>query len=149
MIDANTTSNYKYISKVSVLDARKVFYPYSYALQKRDIQFDDDQALIIIPIPMDVEFPGTMKSGDAGSLREYKFEATINNQEPETEAQLEALDNRKVIIVLHHLYGKIIIGCNEMPLLFTFVDDNNIDPGNNAGYQISCRGTSYFLKVSI
>jgi hypothetical protein len=50
---------------------------------------------------------------DAGVLRDYKIEVAINNQSID---QLENLVNRKVIVVLHHNFGKIIIGCNEMPL---------------------------------
>jgi len=149
MITALTSENYKNITKVSILDARDVFFPLKYVLQKRDITFDEDLALVIIPLPEDIKYPATSKMTDAGLLRDYKIEISINNQLPETEAQLERKVNRKVIVVLHHNYGKIIIGCNEMPLEFLFNDDNSINPQADNGFTITCRGNAYFLKVSV
>lgn len=149
MITALTSENYKNINKVSILDAKAVFYPLKYVLQKRDITFDEDLALVILPLPEDIKYPATSKMTDAGVLRDYKIEISINNQLPETEAQLERKVNRKVIVVLHHNYGKIIIGCNEMPLEFIYNDDNSTNPQADNGYTVSCRGNSYFSKVSI
>ncbi len=149
MITALTSENYKNINKVSILDAKDVFYPLKYVLQKRDIAFDEDLALVIIPLPEDIKYPATSKMTDAGMLKDYKIEISINNQLPETDAQLEKKVNRKVIVVLHHNYGKIIIGCNEMPLEFLYNDDNSTNPQVDNGYTVSCRGNAYFTKVSI
>jgi len=149
MIHALTSENYKNINKISILDARDVFYPLKYVLQKRDITFDEDLALVIIPLPEDIKYPATSKMTDAGVLKDYKIEISINNQLPETDAQLERKVNRKVIVVLHHNYGKIIIGCNEMPLEFLCNDDNTTNPQLDNGYTVSCRGNTYFSKVSI
>ncbi|MBC7847244.1 MAG: hypothetical protein H7Y10_12205 [Flavobacterium sp.] len=149
MIHALTSENYKNINKVSILDAKDVFYPLKYVLQKRDIAFDEDLALVIIPLPEDIKYPATSKMTDAGMLKDYKIEISTNNQLPETEAQLEKKVNRKVIVVLHHNYGKIIIGCNEMPLEFLYNDDNSTNPQVDNGYTVSCRGNAYFLKVSL
>jgi hypothetical protein len=149
MITALTSENYKNINKVSILDAKDVFYPLKYVLQKRDIAFDEDLALVIIPLPEDIKYSATSKMTDAGTLKDYKIEISINNQLPETEAQLEKKVNRKVIVVLHHNYGKIIIGCNEMPLEFLYNDDNSTNPQVDNGYTVSCRGNAYFTKVSI
>jgi len=149
MITALTSENYKNINKISILDAKDVFYPLKYVLQKRDITFDEDLALVIIPLPEDIKYPATSKMTDAGVLKDYKIEISINNQHPETEAQLERKVNRKVIVVLHHNYGKIIIGCNEMPLEFLYNDDNSTNPQADNGYTVTCRGNAYFSKVSI
>lgn len=149
MIHAITSDDYKLINKISILDAKSVFYPLKYVLEKRDISFDEDLALVIIPMIEDIKYPATSKMTDAGVLRDYKIEISINNQSPETEAQLEKKVNRKVIVVLHHRYGKIIIGCNEMPLEFLYNDDNTVNPQSDNGFTITCRGNAYFLKVSI
>jgi hypothetical protein len=95
---------------------QRLFYPLKYVLEKRDIAFDEDLAIIIKLMPEDLKYPASVKMTDAGVLRDYKIEVAINNQHPETIDQLENLVNRKVIVVLHHNFGKIIIGCNEMPL---------------------------------
>lgn len=149
MIHAITSDDYKLINKISILDAKSVFYPLKYVLEKRDISFDEDLALVIIPMIEDIKYPATSKMTDAGVLRDYKIEISINNQSPETEAQLEKKVNRKVIVVLHHRYGKIIIGCNEMPLEFLYNDDNTVNPQSDNGFTVTCRGNAYFLKVSI
>jgi hypothetical protein len=149
MIHALTPDDYKNITKVSILDAKTVFYPFKYVLEKRDISFDEDLALVILPMIEDIKYPATSKMTDAGILRDYKIEISINNQNPETEAQLEKMVNRKVIVVLHHNYGKIIIGCNEMPLDFLYNDDNTVNPQSDNGFTVTCRGNAYFLKVSI
>jgi hypothetical protein len=149
MIHALTSDDYKNITKVSILDAKSVFYPLKYVLEKRDISFDEDLALVIIPMIEDIKYPASSKMTDAGVLRDYKIEISINNQSPETEAQLEKKVNRKVIVVLHHRYGKIIIGCNEMPLEYLYNDDNTVNPQSDNGFTVTCRGNAYFLKVSI
>jgi len=149
MINAITSDNYKNITKISILDAKDVFYPQKYVLQKRDITFDEDLALVIKPMIEDVKYPSSSKMTDAGVLRDYKIEISINNQLPETIEQLESLVNRKVIVVLHHNFGKIIIGCNEMPLEYLYNDDNTTNPQADNGFTVTCRGNAYFLKVSL
>lgn len=149
MISNLTPEDYKFITKVSFLDAKKVFYPLRYALEKRDIKFDDDQALQIEIIPEDLKFPSGVKMADAGQLLNYKVEVTINNQTSETEEQLFNFLNKKVITVFHHKYGKIIIGCNEQPLQFLYTDDNSTSPSSTNGFTIECKGNSYFSKVII
>jgi hypothetical protein len=149
MINALTSDNYKNITKISIFDAKDVFYPLKYVLQKRDIAFDEDLAVIIKPMLEDVKYPASSKMTDAGVLRDYKIEISINNQLPETIEQLERLVNRKVIVVLHHNYGKIIIGCNEMPLEYLYNDENTSNPQADNGFAITCRGNAYFLKVSL
>lgn len=149
MINAITSDNYKNITKISILDAKDVFYPQKYVLQKRDITFDEDLALVIKPMIEDVKYPSSSKMTDAGVLRDYKIEISINNQLPETIEQLERLVNRKVIVVLHHNFGKIIIGCNEMPLEYLYNDDNTTNPQADNGFTVTCRGNAYFLKVSL
>jgi carbamoylphosphate synthase large subunit len=84
------------------LDAKVVFYPLKYVLEKRDI-FDEDLAIIIKLMPEDLKYPASVKMTDAGVLRDYKIEVAINNQHPETIDQLENLVNRKVIVVLQFL----------------------------------------------
>jgi hypothetical protein len=148
MIHAITSDNYKNITKVSILDAKTVFYPFKYVLEKRDIVFDEDLAFVILPMIEDIKYPASSKMTDAGLLRDYKIEISINNQSPSTEQQLEIFVNKKVIIVLHHSYGKIIIGCNEMPLDYLFNDDNTVNPQSDNGFTVTCRGNAYFLKVS-
>ena len=149
MINALTSDNYKNITRISILDSKKVFYPQKYVLQKRDITFDDDQALIIYPMAEDLKYPGTSKITDAGTIRDYKIEISINNQSKLTQAELESLHNRKVIVVLHHPGGKIILGCNEMPLTYIFTDDNTTKPDGDNGFTVICQGNAYCLKVSI
>ena len=149
MIHAITSDDYKNISKISILDSKAVFYPLKYVLQKRDIAFDEDLALVIIPLPEEIKYPASMKLTDAGVIRDYKIDLSINNQSPDTVEQLEQFENRKVILVLHHKYGKIIIGCNEMPLSFSFNDDNSSRYQDDNGFIVTCRGNAYFLKVSV
>jgi hypothetical protein len=149
MIEAITSENYKNITHVSILDTKEVFYPLKYVLEKRDIAFDEDRAIVIKLMSEDIKYPATAKMTDAGVLRDYKIEISINNQSPETIEQLERLVNRKVITVLHHNYGKIIVGCNEMPLEYLYNDDNTVNPQGDNGFTVTCRGNAYFLKVSI
>jgi hypothetical protein len=149
MICALTSENYKNITKVTILDSKAVFYPLKYVLQKKDISFNEDLALVIIPIAEEIKYPSTSKMTDSGVLRDYKFELSINNQSPETIEQLERFLNKKVILVLHHKFGKIIIGCNEMPLTYSFDDDNFSSSQLDNGFSVTCRGNSYFLKVSV
>lgn len=149
MINASISENYKNINKISILDAKTVFYPLKYVLEKRDITFDEDLALVILPMIEDIKYPASSKMTDAGLLRDYKIEISINNQFATTEQKLERFVNRKVIVVLHHPAGKIILGCNEMPLEYIFNDDNTVNPASDNGYTVICRGNAYFLKVSI
>jgi len=149
MIDAQISDDYKNINRISILDAKKVFYPQAYVLQKRDIVFDDDDALVIIPILEDLKYPATTKLSDSGTIRDYKIDISVNNQKPETQAKFERFTNKKVIVVLHHPYGKIIIGCNEMPLSYLYSDDNTVNPAGDNGFSIQCRGNAYYLKVSL
>lgn len=149
MIHALTSENYKNITKISILDSKSVFYPQKYVLEKRDISFDEDLAVVILPMLEDVKYPSSSKMTDGGLLRDYKIEIAINNQKPEVQERLELLHNRKVIVVLHHKYGKIIIGCNDMPLEYMYNDDNTSNPLQDNGFTVVCRGNAYFLKVSI
>lgn len=149
MIDALTSDDYKMITKISILDSRAVFYPLQYVLQKRDISFDEDLALVIKPMAEGVKYPSSSKMTDAGLIRDYKIEFSTNSQDPESQEQFEMMHNRKVIVVLHHKFGKIIIGCNEMPLDYLYDDDNTTNPQLDNGFTVTCRGNAYFLKVSL
>jgi hypothetical protein len=150
MINALSSDNYKNIFKVAILDSKSVFYPMKYVLEKRDISFDEDLATIITDlIPEDLKYPSTSKMTDAGMLKDYKVEISINNQSEKTISGLEEKHNRKVIVVLYHPYGRIIIGCNEMPLEFVYNDDNTTNPQSDNGFTVTCRGNAYFLKVSV
>lgn len=149
MINALQSENYKNIYKVTILDSKSVFYPTKYVLEKRDISYDEDLAIVISSlIPEDLKYPSSSKMTDAGMLRDYKIEISLNNQNEKTIESLESLHNRKVIVLLHHREGKIIIGCNEMPLEFLYNDDNSTNPAVDNGFTITCRGNAYFLKVS-
>jgi len=149
MINALTPENYKNITKATILDAKTVFYPMKYVLEKRDIVYDEDLAVEIKLLPEDIKYPSSSKMTDSGIIRNYKIELSINNQLPETERELESLQNRKVILVLHHPFGRIIFGCNEMPLDYLFDDENTVDPQKYNGFSVTCSGTAYFLKVSV
>lgn len=149
MIDALTSDDYKMITKISILDSRAVFYPLQYVLQKRDISFDEDLALVIKPMAEGVKYPSSSKMTDAGLIRDYKIEFSTNSQDPEVQERFEMMHNRKVIVVLHHKFGKIIIGCNEMPLDYLYDDDNTTNPQLDNGFTVTCRGNAYFLKVSL
>lgn len=149
MINATTPDNYKNITKVSLLDAKAVFYPIKYVLEKRDISFDEDLAVEIKLLPEDVRYPSSSKMTDAGVIRNYKIDFNINNQLPETESKLQSLQNRPVILVLHHATGRMIFGCNEMPMQFLFDDENTIDPQKHSGFSVTCTGNTYFIKVSL
>jgi hypothetical protein len=70
---------------------QRLFYPLKYVLEKRDIAFDEDLAIIIKLMPEDLKYPASVKMTDAGVLRDYKIEVAINNQHPETIDQLENL----------------------------------------------------------
>ena len=138
--------NYKHFNKVSFIDRRKVFYPLRFALQHRDINFNEENSLTVLPMPEDVNFPASVKLNDSGTLWEYRVEVTINNQDPVTEKELTAYLNRKVIIVLHHNQGRVILGCNEMPLEFLYEDNNTTNPASVSGYTIQCAGKSLLPK---
>jgi hypothetical protein len=79
MINALTSENYKDITKISILDAKVVFYPLKYVLEKN---FDEDFFIIKL-MPEDLKYPASVKMTDAGVLRDYKIEVAINNQHPE------------------------------------------------------------------
>lgn len=149
MINALTPDNFKNIYKATILDARKVFYPLKYVLEKRDITYDEDLAVEIKLIAENIKYPSSSKMTDAGMLRSYKIDFDINNQSVVTETKLESLQNRKIILILHHPQGHIIFGCNEMPLQFLFDDDNSSSPQKDSGFLVSCTGNAYFLKVSL
>jgi hypothetical protein len=149
MIDASISEDYKNITRISILDSRKVFYPLSHVLQKCDITFDDAEALLINPMTEDVQYPSSVKLVDSGTIRSYKLEMSINNQLPEVQRKLERFNNKKVIVVFHHYYGKIIFGCNDQPLLFSVKDDNTVNPAANSGFSIECTGNAYYLKVLV
>ncbi|MEO8532841.1 MAG: hypothetical protein ABI441_03790 [Flavobacterium sp.] len=120
-----------------------------YVLEKRDIAYDEDLATVITDlIPEDLKYPSTTKMTDAGMLKDYKVEVSINNQTQKTINQLENHHNQKVIVLLHHQEGKIIIGCNEMPLDYIYNDDNSTNPLSDNGFTVTCKGNAYFLKVS-
>ncbi|NRT11516.1 hypothetical protein [Flavobacterium sp. 14A] len=149
MIDATFTDNYKNVTKVTILDAKKVFYPLNYVLQKRNIIYDDDLAIEVSLLPENIKYPSSSKITDAGLIRAYKITFDINGQSPEHEAKLESYQNKKVIIVLHYTGGRMIFGCNEMPLDYSFDDENTADPQSYSGFSITCSGNSYYLKVSL
>lgn len=149
MIDATTSDNYKNINKVVILDNKKVFYPLKHQLQKRDISYDEDLAVIICPLPEDLKYPVASKVTDAGTIRDCKIEITINNQSSSTQDQLELMTNRKVIVILYYPEGKMIFGCNENPLEFLYNPDNSSKPQEDSGFTVLCRGNTYFTQVSL
>ncbi|WP_417365938.1 hypothetical protein [Flavobacterium beibuense] len=139
--------DHKLITKVSIIERSKVFYPLRFAIQKRDIIFNEALALTIIPLPDDVNYPASTKSNDAGQLWDYRVQVTTNNQNPVTSAELFRFLNKKVIVVLHHNAGRIILGCNEMPLQFSYSDDNTSNPASTSGFTVECTGNSIIPKV--
>jgi hypothetical protein len=52
---------------------QRLFYPLKYVLEKRDIAFDEDLAIIKL-MPEDLKYPASVKMTDAGVLRDYKIE---------------------------------------------------------------------------
>lgn len=150
MIKNLSPENYKNIYKISIIPAKSVNYPLLYVLQKRNIVFDDDQALIIRPLPEDLKYPSNSKMSDSGVFFNYKLAISITDQSPSTEDQLMKHINQKVIVVLHYNNeGRMIIGCNENPLMFLFEDDNSSNPSTNNGYNVECSGNTYFTKVNL
>lgn len=149
MITNIFAENYKHITKVCILDARKVFYNMQCVLQKRDIFFDDDDALIIHPLPEDIKYPSSSKIVDSGHLFSYKSEITIINQDSYTESELARFLNKKVILVFYYKQGKIIIGCNENPLQFMFDEDNSSNPATNNGFTVIISGNTCYGKVNL
>ena len=147
MITNHTPSDTLLIYKVCIIDFKKVIYPLHSVLQKKDIFFEDDDALIIQPLPEDVKFPSTSKLTDAGTLSNYKISITINNQLPQTVEQLERLRNRKVICIIYTNDQKIIIGCNEQPLSFLYEEDNTSKGDDYNGFTIELSGNTYYNKV--
>lgn len=147
MIDNNAEDPYKNITGISLIDAKKVFYPLRYALQKREINFDDQHSLYIKVFAEDISYPSTITTTDAGQLLDYSVSFDINNQAAATEQQLLEFINRKVIVVLHYTYGRIILGCNDMPLIFSFNENNTTSPAGTSGYAVECNGKAYTPKV--
>lgn len=146
---SNTPDPYKNISKVFILDAKKTFYPLRYFLQGRDLRFDAlaSSVLEVELLPEDIDYPADIKETDAGHLFTYKVGFTVNNQSPHTEASLPSWQGRKVILVLDYGYGRMIIGCNDMPMRLTYNDVNTSNPANNNTYYISCAGNTLKPKV--
>lgn len=149
MITNNPSDSFKHITKVSILDSKKAFYPLRYALSKRNITINESECLTVMTLPEDVTYPSTVKTGDNGMLYDYKIGITVTNQDAITEEQLMKFLNKKVIVVLHHAAGRIIFGCNELPLQFIFNDDNATVPSATTGFSIDCRGVSYIPKVNL
>lgn len=137
------------LEKISIVDNKKVFYPYSSVLQKKNIVFDDSDALVIKPLPEDVKFPSSPKIIDSGQLFSYKIDITIVDQLPQTETEIINWLNKRVICIFHFSNKKIIFGCNEQPLQFFFQDDNYILPTNDNGFSIVLSGNTYSLKVIV
>lgn len=148
MINNSTSESINFLKKISILDSKKVFYPLRSVLLKKDISFNDDDALIILPLPEDVKFPSTTKITDSGQLFNYKIDITITDQSEPTEQELMRFINKKVIAVFHYDNGKVIIGCNENPLQFLFNDDNTTNPLSTHGFSVVLSGTTYYLKVN-
>jgi hypothetical protein len=147
MITNREPSNTLLITKVAIIDFKKVVYNLQSVLQKKDITFDDDEALIILPLPEDVRFPSSTKITDAGTVWNYKVGININNQAPATVEQVMAYLNRKVIAVLYTKNEKIIVGCNEQPLSFLPEEDNTVRGDQFNGLSISLSGNTYYNKV--
>lgn len=147
MISNSTPSDTLLITKVVIIDFKKVMYNLQSVLQKKDISFDDDDALIIIPLPEDVTFPSSSKITDAGTIWNYKIGIDINNQHPNTVEQVMAYLNKRVICVIYTLDQKIIIGCNEQPLSFLPEENNTVKPEAFHGLTVSLSGNTYYNKV--
>jgi len=147
MITNHTASDTLLITKVAIIDFKKVMYNLQSVLQKKDISFDEDDSLIIIPLPEDVKFPSSTKISDAGTVWNYKISIDINNQHPNTVEQVMAYLNKKVICVIYTKNEKIIIGCNEQPLLFLPEENNTVKPEAFHGLTISLSGNTYYNKV--
>lgn len=148
MITNQNAQSFGTLKKISIIDSTKVFYPLQYVLQKKDISFNDDDALIILPLPEDVKFPSSAKVTDSGMLFSYKVDITVTDQSTHTEDQITKLTNKKAIVVFHYNQKKIIIGCNETPLQFLFNDDNTTNPEGDNGFSIILTGNTYYLKVN-
>ncbi|MBN8565246.1 MAG: hypothetical protein J0M25_00740 [Flavobacteriales bacterium] len=147
MITNHEPSNTLLITKVAIIDFKKVVYTLQSVLQKKDISFDDDEALIILPLLEDVRFPSSTKITDAGTVWNYKVGININNQHPTTVEQVLAYLNKKVIAVLYTQNEKIIIGCNEQPLSFLPEEDNTVRGDQFHGLSVSLSGNTYYNKV--
>lgn len=140
---------YKNIQKISIINSKDVLYNLQSVLQRKNIFFDEDAALVIRPLPEDIRYPSSSKMTDGGMILSYKIAISIIEQSVETEKKLEKLQNKRVIMVLHYNNsGRMIIGCNENPLTFLYEDDNTINPSSNNGFNIECIGNTYFTKVN-
>lgn len=150
MINNQHPEFYKNIQKVSIIESKNVLYNLQSVLQKKNIFFDEDSALVIRPLPEDIRYPSNSKMTDGGMIVNYKISFSIIEQSIETEKKLQSYENKRVIVVLHYNNsGKIIIGCNENPLTFLYEDDNTSNPSMNNGFNIECSGNTYFTKVNL
>lgn len=150
MIHNNASDIYKNVEKIFIIKAKDVHYPFQYVLQKRNLVFDEDAALIIKPLPEDLRYPANSKITDSGQLTTYKVGISVSDQNCDTESEIMDFINQKVILVFKYLNaGRTIIGCNENPLQFLFEDDNAAGPTQNHGYNIECAGNTYFTKVNL
>jgi len=147
MISNKTPSDTLLITKVAIIDSKKIIYSLQSVLQKKDISFNEHDALIIIPMAEDVKFPSSTKITDAGTVWNYKIGIGINNQHKSTVDQVMSYLNKKVICVLFTKESKIIIGCNEQPLSFLPDEDNTVRSDGFLGLSVSLTGNSYYNKV--
>lgn len=147
MIHSSISSDTLLITKMAIIDSKKIIYSLQSVLQKKDISFNEHDALIIIPMAEDVKFPSSTKITDAGTVWNYKIGIGINNQHKSTVDQVMAYLNKKVICVLFAKESKIIIGCNEQPLSFLPEEDNTVRSDGFLGLSVSLTGNTYYNKV--
>lgn len=144
----NIEEKYYNFSKIVFLDSKKVFYPISHSLNKMRIEYEDDHALLVKVLAEDIDYPSSSKLNDSGQIFDYKIKVDIQNQHHTTQKHLLSFVNKKVIIVLDHPSGQVIIGCNEQPLRFSYSEINTTSPSLNNAYRIDCSGSTYFSKVT-
>lgn len=150
MIHNSGSDIHKNIEKIFVIKAKDVHYPFQYVLQKRNLVFDENSALVIKPVPDDVRYPANAKITDSGQLFTYKVLISVTDQNCENDNELMNFLNQKVILVFKYLNaGRSIIGCNENPLQFLYEDDNASSASQSHGYNIECSGNTYFTKVNL
>lgn len=145
----NTPDNFKNVTRVYILDAKKVFYPLRYFLQGRDVRFDilADHVLSVELLPEDIDYPADLKNTDSGYIINYKVAFTINNQSAFTQSKLQGWQGKKVIVVLDYGLGRMIIGSNEMPMRMTYYDENSSSSQKNNTYSVVCTGNTFQPKV--
>lgn len=147
MIRAIQESENLIIDKISIVDAKKVNYTNFHALNKKQIYFDDDVCVSVIPLVEDVRFPSSARLTDSGTLYNYKVEISLNNQNELTISRFENFSNKKVICVMDTNLGRIIIGTNTQPLTFLFDEDNSVKASDFFGSSITLAGNTYYCKV--